>query len=686
MNSSTIQLLDFNSDFTNEKLEEVFSDFGPIKRCFVIKPKKNQSKTRGIIQFGISDDVDKLFEDTNGEINIDDENTVHFKRVADEKQTNDKDLAQKEFDRQVAKQKKSRLIVRNLSFKATDEKLKSHFEKHGKVVDVNILKKKDGKMVGCAFVQYSNVAEAAKAIKELNGNNFLNRPIAIDWAVSKERFQGQAPIKEESIDDEPEIKTEPGEDIKTEDIKTEDIKIEEDSESGSDVEAGSDEGSEDASDEDDLDEEDEEEVATKKRSWEKGHDINENKTVFLRNLSFTSVEEDLKAMLQDNFGKVIFAKFVIDKVTEHPKGTAFVKFGSEESALKCIEAVGSDAGLWLDNRQIYAAEALKPDEAKTKQEAKRVQKDEKKDNRNLYLAREGLVREGTQSAIGVSKKDLELRTVLEKRKKQMLKDLNRFISSTRLCFRNMPMNVQDKTLKRLISKHVESKPKITECRVMKDLKTNKSKGFAFVDFADHEMALKTLRTMNNNPEVFSKDQRPIVEFSIENKKVLNAKMKRLEKSKEKNPTFNQEKGKKSKENNKPKVIKLDTEEQEEVDDEANNFMGSKGKPGQTKMATHVGPKIRHKRPAISRKDLKKREKEMKNPKKRKAMQAVANNEVSETASDEPVKKKAKKAKKPKTKAEIKDIRDDKKFSKMVSDYKQKIQSNSSTSKKQKWFD
>lgn len=59
-----------------------------------------------------------------------------------------------------AKKKKARLVVRNLSFKATDESLRAHFEKCGKVEDVNILKKKDGKMVGCAFIQFSKIIEA----------------------------------------------------------------------------------------------------------------------------------------------------------------------------------------------------------------------------------------------------------------------------------------------------------------------------------------------------------------------------------------------------------------------------------------------------------------------------------------------------------------------------------------------
>merc|ERR1712111_59142 len=196
-------------------------------------------------------------------------------------------------------------------------------------------------------------------------------------------------------------------------------------------------------------------------------------------------------------------------------------------------------------------------------------------------------------------------------------------------------------------------------------------------------ALGTLRSMNNNPDVFTKDQRPIVEFSIENKKVLNAKMKRLEKSREKNPTFNKDAVKKgskgSKENKKPKKSKpvaMEGGEDEGGDEETEKkkFMGSQGKPGHTSMPTHTGPKIRHKRPAISRKDLK----------KRKAI-SQAEPTTESSVSDEPAKKKTKKSK-PKTKAEIKDIRDDKKFNQMVSAYKQKIQSSSGSSKKQKWFD
>merc|ERR1712110_1310942 len=194
---------------------------------------------------------------------------------------------------------------------------------------------------------------------------------------------------------------------------------------------------------------------------------------------------------------------------EHPKGTALVKFSSEESANKCIDASTSKDGLFLDGRQIYAIAALSKEDAE-KNNKEKVEK-VSKDNRNLYLAREGLVREGTLAAEGVSKEDMAKRNHLSKWKKQMLKDLTMFVSPTRLCIRNLPPDLDDKRLKKIMRDFKKSTTAGSKGAV------GASKGFGFVTYTTHAAALNALRKVNNNPLVIRKEQRPIIEFSIENR-------------------------------------------------------------------------------------------------------------------------------------------------------------------------
>ena len=64
--------------------------------------------------------------------------------------------------------RKSRLIVRNLSFKCSEDGLKDTFSQFGDVVEVHLPRKKDGTMLGYAFVQFRSFFSAAKALAEVN--------------------------------------------------------------------------------------------------------------------------------------------------------------------------------------------------------------------------------------------------------------------------------------------------------------------------------------------------------------------------------------------------------------------------------------------------------------------------------------------------------------------------------------
>merc|ERR1712179_834314 len=147
----------------------------------------------------------------------------------------------------------------------------------------------------------------------------------------------------------------------------------------------------------------------------------------------------------------------------------------------------------------------------------------------------------------------------------------------------------------------------TEAKVMKDMTVPgkvKSKEFGFVTFENHEDALVALRNVNNNPNTFTAERRPIVEFSIENRKALLARQKRLEKSREKNPNISEEKKKKLLPPKKMNVKADKTKAGEESGPEKNQFSGLTSDPKQKGLPSHSGAKVRTNRekPKISRKD------------------------------------------------------------------------------------
>ena len=281
---------------------------------------------------------------------------------------------------------------------------------------------------------------------------------------------------------------------------------------------------------------------------------------------------------------------------------------------------------------------------------------------------------GTAAADGVSESDMARRKVLEKQKKNMLKNLNMFVSSNRLCVRNLPTYVDDTKLRTMFAKAVSKSARISESKVMKDMTAPNqiiSKEFGFVTFEKHEDALMGLRNVNNNPTIFTSERRPIVEFSIENRKALLARQKRMEKSREKNPNS------KIKHENK----KLETKNPSKGNNlEKTEFSGMTSDPKQKGLPTHSGPKVRTNK--ISRKSMKKDEIDRKNPKKRK-MQEVKLKVMKEVPSAQQSKKEKRKQKKLSNDAK-KEVESEKKFSSLVNQYRSNVKQNETVVKK--WFD
>ncbi|VFR00940.1 unnamed protein product [Cuscuta campestris] len=249
-------------------------------------------------------------------------------------------------------------------------------------------------------------------------------------------------------------------------------------------------------------------------------------TIFINNLPFDVDNEEVKERFSA-FGEVESFVQVLHQVTKRPRGTGFLKFKTVDAADAALSAANTADGLGihLKGRQLKVLKAIDRKSAQDK-EVERTKKEEH-DHRNLHLAKEGLILEGTPAAEGISTSDMSKRKILHDKKMVKLKSPNFHVSRTRLIMYNLPKSMTEKELKKLCldavtSRATKQKPMIRQIKILGDTKKGKleaknhSRGVAFVEFTEHQHALVALRVLNNNPGTFGPEHRPIVEFSLDN--------------------------------------------------------------------------------------------------------------------------------------------------------------------------
>jgi RNA recognition motif-containing protein len=79
------------------------------------------------------------------------------------------------------------IYVGNLSYEATEEELRSTFSRFGNVTDVRVIRDKiTGKPRGFAFVTMETKEQGDEAIKNLNGQAIMGRPVKLNEARARE--------------------------------------------------------------------------------------------------------------------------------------------------------------------------------------------------------------------------------------------------------------------------------------------------------------------------------------------------------------------------------------------------------------------------------------------------------------------------------------------------------------------
>jgi len=67
------------------------------------------------------------------------------------------------------------IIIFVFCLQTNEEQLKEHFSKFGEINDIKLLRKPNGKLIGCGFVQFIVKQNAAKAIAHTSGKDFFGK-------------------------------------------------------------------------------------------------------------------------------------------------------------------------------------------------------------------------------------------------------------------------------------------------------------------------------------------------------------------------------------------------------------------------------------------------------------------------------------------------------------------------------
>jgi RNA recognition motif-containing protein len=80
------------------------------------------------------------------------------------------------------------LYIGNLSYTATEDELKAHFERFGEVTAARIITDREtGRSRGFGFVEMPDSTEAEAAILGTEGKDFLGRELRVNEARPRER-------------------------------------------------------------------------------------------------------------------------------------------------------------------------------------------------------------------------------------------------------------------------------------------------------------------------------------------------------------------------------------------------------------------------------------------------------------------------------------------------------------------
>jgi len=182
---TNVYVKNFGDDLDDDKMLELFSQYGKISSHRVMVNEEGKSKGFGFVSFEEPEAAEKAVEDMNG------------------KEINGKQMyvgrAQKRGERQAELKKKFEMMkiermnryqgvnlyIKNLDDTIDDERLRKEFSPYGTITSARVMTD-DGRSKGFGFVCFSSPEEATRAVTEMNGRILVSKPLYVALAQRRE--------------------------------------------------------------------------------------------------------------------------------------------------------------------------------------------------------------------------------------------------------------------------------------------------------------------------------------------------------------------------------------------------------------------------------------------------------------------------------------------------------------------
>ncbi|KAB0802013.1 hypothetical protein PPYR_04199 [Photinus pyralis] len=182
---TNVYVKNFKNDVTDNELHEMFSKFGNITSCVVMKTSDGVSKCFGFVAFDNPTSAVNAVNEMNGK-EVDDQ-SLYVTRAQK------KSDRQRELKRQYEQLKSERysqchgvnLFIKNLDDFIDDDRIRKEFSQFGTITSAKVMME-DGRSKGFGFVCYTSSEEATKAVTEMNGRMIASKPLYVALAQRKE--------------------------------------------------------------------------------------------------------------------------------------------------------------------------------------------------------------------------------------------------------------------------------------------------------------------------------------------------------------------------------------------------------------------------------------------------------------------------------------------------------------------